>query len=210
MNKISHIFFDMWGVILDSSHVNLFEKFSEKYNLTMPEFFDKIKIAYLPFEKWEFCSHTFLNKIKDIFGKKIWLDLYYYRRHQHHKFGKIYPEMIDFVQNLQNNWYKCVVLSDTNELHKEDILKKHGYQVFDDWILSCDVWMSKQEDVLNHDDKIFEFALDRYGISWQSSLFLDDRIANCEAAERAGIKSIQVLNPRQVITEVENFLGMTG
>jgi len=206
---ITHVFFDIWWVVLDSTNINVFDRVSAKFNLDSKTLRADLYDIYLDFEKWLYNSQVFHHRLVEEAWEELWNDLNKARRHYHHKYGRIYPEMLEFITDLRGKGYKCIALSDTNVLHKNDIRRKHGYDAFDDLILSCDVWLSKADDVISHTSKIFEFALKKYKTEWEKSVFVDDRDDNLERAQAIGFHTIKSTNPpEQVIKDVMELLGM--
>ena len=48
--------------------------------------------------------------------------------------------------------------------------------------------------------------LDRYGLSAKESVFLDDSLANVQAAENIGMKGILVTSQEQAVQELKELL----
>ncbi len=118
-----------------------------------------------------------------------------------------YEEMFDLIKRLKWLWYTCTVLSDIFPTDKKYVQDQWWYDVFDDLILSCDVWLSKSQDKNNHSQQIFEYALQKYHQDASECVFIDDRKSNCESAERAGIQSILATSPQQVIQDLNWLLN---
>ena len=206
---ITHVFFDIGWVVLDSSNINVFDRVSAKFDLNSKKLRTDLYDIYLDFEKGLYNSQVFHRRLVEEAGEELGNDMNKARRHYHHKYGRIYPEMMEFISDLRKKGYKCIALSDTNVLHKNDIRRKHGYDAFDDLVLSCDVWLSKAEDVIDHTSKIFEFALEKHKIEWEKSVFVDDRDDNLERAEAVGFHIVKSINPPdQVIKDVIELLGL--
>jgi FMN phosphatase YigB (HAD superfamily) len=75
-------------------------------------------------------------------------------------------------------------LSDTNEIHTNSTLSKKNYEVFDEVILSCEIGKCKREDVLNNTSKFFDYAINKFNILPNESIFIDDLMSNCEVANK--------------------------
>jgi len=62
--------------------------------------------------------------------------------------------------------------------------------VFDDVLISCAIGLSKHDDKIHGTNKIFTYALQKYAITPQEAIFVDDVEANCAVAQQLGIKTI--------------------
>lgn len=119
-----------------------------------------------------------------------------------------YPKMFDLIPKLKEAWYSCTLLSDVFLTDKIYVAKQWRYDAFDDIILSCDIGLSKSQDYLDNTQKIFEYALAKYKQNAEECIFIDDREPNCEAAERAGIQTIQATSPEVTIQKLKDILDI--
>jgi len=94
---------------------------------------------------------------------------------------------LEFIQQLAaDKKYKLILLSNTNELHidwiKENIPFYEDFKnCFDPFYLSHEIQLRKP------DANIYEFVLAENNIKAEESLFIDDTLANTEAAKQLGI-----------------------
>lgn len=65
--------------------------------------------------------------------------------------------------------------------------------------------VSGEEKLVKPDHRIYELLLQRFGIKAEESLFIDDNIANVEAARELGIHAIQFLDPQLLREELKRF-----
>lgn len=97
------------------------------------------------------------------------------------------------LRDLRRRGFKIYMLSNTNPLMYshwiELAFRQEGYTVNDyfDGIV-----VSFQERTCKPDPKIFRNLLERYGLSAEETLMLDDSAANCESARSVGLQAIQV------------------
>jgi len=204
---ITHIFFDFFGVIVPAWMDSEIGIWAKKFGVS----YDKMKEIIYPYwdtiNQWKISTKTFWKNIaQDLWIKidedpnKLFSDTI--------KWVNVFPEILQLVRQLKRNGYKCVVLSDVFEPDKEYVAKHGWYDDFDDLILSCEVGLSKFEDVYKHTHKIFDFALDKHGIDGNQAIFIDDREHNCKAANSAGIKTILAENPQAIIDWINNILTL--
>ena len=86
-----------------------------------------------------------------------------------------------------------VILSNTNALHMEYVFREFPViRDFDGHILSHEVGLMKP------DPRIYELTLQRYGLTAEQTIFIDDLAANCAGARAVGLQAIQCNNPDQV------------
>lgn len=89
------------------------------------------------------------------------------------------------------------ILSNTNKIHFDFISARHAFlRYFRGYILSHEVGLLKP------DAGIFEHALRKTASQPSETLFVDDQIANVEAARRMGIDAFQFLDADQFQREL--------
>jgi len=116
--------------------------------------------------------------------------------------------IFELIDELKIKNYTCTLLSDVFEPDKVYVEEKWWYDPFEDLILSCDIGLSKSEDVRENTSKIFEYALNKYQIDPSECVFVDDKLPNCEAANRVGIQTIHATSPEVILSEVRELLGL--
>lgn len=95
------------------------------------------------------------------------------------------PGMEDFVKDLKAHGYRVFGLSNWSE--ETFALVRHVYPILD---LMEDMVISGIERVMKPDHRIFELALERFGIKAEETVFIDDNAANVQAANEVRIKGI--------------------
>ena len=113
------------------------------------------------------------------------------------------PGMEGFVKDLKANGYHVFGLSNWSE--ETFALVRHVYPVLD---LMEDMVISGIERVMKPDHRIFELALERFGIKAEETVFIDDNTANVQAANEVGIKGI--LFNKNVIKNEKSILHPDG
>lgn len=93
------------------------------------------------------------------------------------------PGMEELVKELKHRGYRVFGLS--NWSVETFALVRPAYPVLD---LMEDMVISGEERVMKPDHRIYEIALERFGIKAEESVFIDDNLANVKAASELGIK----------------------
>jgi len=109
-------------------------------------------------------------------------------------------ERLDLLCELKTK-YRTFLLSNTNIIHWEFFttqLKEYGFSGLDEFF---------EKDYYSHDLKmrkpdldIFKFVLNDSKLVARETLFLDDNLKNIEAAQMAGIPSIQITKDLDILT----------
>ncbi|WP_418992033.1 HAD family hydrolase [Alistipes sp.] len=86
------------------------------------------------------------------------------------------------VRELKAAGYKLYVLSNMSREFIAFLRRFPVYGLFDGEVVSCEVGTVKPE------PRIYEILLERYRLDPAETLFVDDRQANIDAAERLGIR----------------------
>ena len=68
-----------------------------------------------------------------------------------------------------------------------------------------DILVSGEHGIIKPDQAIFELACKRWSISPQNSLFIDDSIANIEAARALGFDCIHFLDPGALVASLRQM-----
>lgn len=85
------------------------------------------------------------------------------------------------IGDLKRAGYRLYVLSNMSREFIDFLRRIPLYAQFDGEVVSC------EEGTVKPEARIYELLLDRYGLVPAETLFIDDRAANIEAAERLGI-----------------------
>ncbi|MGB3775680.1 MAG: HAD family phosphatase [Leeuwenhoekiella sp.] len=111
---------------------------------------------------------------------------------------------MDWIKSLaESKKYKLFLLSNTNDLHIEQVTKNMDISrfnqfraYFDGFYLSQDVKLRKP----NSD--IFELVLKENNLKPSETLFIDDTAENTAAAERLGLKTWNITPGKEDITQL--------
>ena len=113
------------------------------------------------------------------------------------------PGMEELVKELKHRGYRVFGLS--NWSVETFALVRPAYPVLD---LMEDMVISGEERVMKPDHRIYEIALERFGIKAEESVFIDDNLATVKAASELGIKGF--LFNKNVIEIKKGILHLDG
>ncbi len=107
--------------------------------------------------------------------------------------------MRGLIKELKRD-YKVVLLSNQNSEAHRVFEKKFGLPgLFDEQIVSGRIGVKKP------DSRIFQVLLARFNAKPREVAFVDDDIANVEAAKKLGIKAIQFVSLPQLLTDFKRL-----
>lgn len=116
-----------------------------------------------------------------------------------------FPEhRLEFIENLAlKNKYKLLLLSNTNDLHMQQVIKNMGRvrfsrfkNCFDKFYLSQHIHLTKPA------NSIYEFVLHSNNLQADECLFIDDLKENTEAALKMGIHVWNIIPTAQDVTQL--------
>jgi len=136
---------------------------------------------------------------------------------------ELFPDYADYIHLYKSEWIHTVtgaiegtvdILSKLKEQHPYRLLgitnwsgetfplakvKFPFLNWFEDIVVSGDVKMVKP------DAEIFEYAMKRFTVEPEESIFIDDNADNFKQAESMGIQAIHFKNPKQLREDLERF-----
>ena len=113
-----------------------------------------------------------------------------------------YEKNVKLAMDLKQKGYPIYVLSNFPG-DQYDKYEKHNsfLQIFDDKIISGHVGLAKP------DIKIYQLAIDKFHLTPERSLFIDDKIENIEGAKQLGIQTIHLQNPDELPGLIKPFIA---
>ena len=106
--------------------------------------------------------------------------------HGHYKYLRVQDSMLNLIKILKEKNYKVYLLSNTNEDATNHIKKSGLFELVDGYVLS------NLEHKVKPNQGIYKTLINRYNLNPSESIFIDDRLDNCETAKTLGIDSINV------------------
>jgi epoxide hydrolase-like predicted phosphatase len=109
-------------------------------------------------------------------------------------------ELAKFVASLRPR-YRTAILSNASSESRHTF--NNAFQL--DRLVDQEIF-SAEEKVAKPDERIYQIALDRFGIQPQEAVFIDDLPENVEAGRRFGINAIQYIDTAQAIADIQHLL----
>ena len=108
--------------------------------------------------------------------------------HKHYNYLRVQESMLNLIKDLRNKGYKVYLLSNTNE-DSVNYMKNSGlFESVDGYVLSY------LENKVKPNQGIYKTLINRYNLLPEESIFIDDRLDNCETAQLLGMDAINA-NP---------------
>ena len=182
MEKINAVIFDWGGVLIDDPAPALFKYCANTFGVSVEQYINAFDICIYDFQTGAATEEQFwanMAKCLNVPAPKkdsLWTEAFRaaYKPRQ---------EMFSLAGRLRKAGYKTAILSNT-EMPVVAIINKQKYDSFDVTVLSCLEGMAKPG------REIYDFTLNRLGVSAQQTIFIDDKPENIEGAKRAGLQTI--------------------
>ena len=107
--------------------------------------------------------------------------------------------IVAFLRSLRGR-YKTGLISNAYDDLRPFILKEKFDDAFDKMIISAEVGAAKPG------AKIYQIALEQFGVSPSEAVFVDDFFDNIEGCEKVGIKGIHFKDPETALQQVKALL----
>ena len=184
-----NLLFDFGGVLIDLDINKSFIELSTLLDLDPNEFQNLIN-DMMPFmkryEKGEIGSETFIWNVQKLTNKKV--DIKSLIEAWNAMLLGWNPAKLDFLSKICKV-YPCYLLSNTNELHMEWVMKdlKASHNIIDfNQRYFVKTYYSYIIGMRKPDLEIYDFVARNAGIRPEDTLFLDDSLPNIEAAASLG------------------------
>lgn len=198
MIDIKNIIFDFGGVIINISHQQVENAFKALGVSNFEALFNQATQAKLfqQFEKGEITTSQFRDRIRELTSLNVsddklddaWNLI----------IGDYPPQRIDLLNQINNN-YRLFLLSNTNSIHYDYYIPKfeseYGYSFGS--LFEKTYWSFKfgkrKPDLDSYKQLIAENQLIK-----GETLFIDDSVQNIEAAQKAGLKTVHLINDVEI------------
>lgn len=199
MIKIRSVILDFGGVIVHPQKKNFVDNINKILNRSPSDFMDVYRGNRTNYDNGRNTGVEYWSNILRHIGYPI-------NKHKIEalivedikSWTEINPELIQFISDVRKRVHNLSIISNM----PEDILDyiRNNFQwldYFDEHIWSCEVGVVKPN------PGIYEHCLDKIGIPAHECLFVDDSIANVEAAKRCGLNAIHFRSFSQFADELE-------
>jgi putative hydrolase of the HAD superfamily len=108
---------------------------------------------------------------------------------------------VQMVKELKQKGFKLYLLSNFHSLAFENIYSKYDFfRYFDGGVISY------KENLIKPETEIYNRLLDTYDLNAKECLFIDDTLANTEAADRLGMNTIHFNNYETLEDDLHKFI----
>lgn len=196
-NNIQAIIFDMGHVFVDFEWEQVCRGFCQVFEIDNEAFKPILKhISTLGYETGHIDTAGLLKEVEKLTQKTI------AEEHFHTLWNATFREnqlMAELLPRLKEK-FPLYLLSNTNESHWNYLEKTYNVsRHFDELVLSYEVGYAKPH------DEIYLAAIKHTGKQAGDCLFVDDLIANIEAADRLGLKTHLFTTPEKFQNSLEQF-----
>ena len=107
--------------------------------------------------------------------------------------------LIEYIRSLRGK-YKTGLISNAWSDLRDFVVREKFDDAFDKLIISAEVGAAKPE------PRIFQIALEQFGVRPNEAVFVDDFLINIEGCEKIGIKGIHFENPETALQQLKKLL----
>jgi putative hydrolase of the HAD superfamily len=111
------------------------------------------------------------------------------------------PEMIELLEELANQGVPLYCLSNMSPSIADFLRARHSF-----WRVFRGIVISGEIQLIKPDPAIFEYMVERFGLSPENTVFIDDHRPNIESAGRLGFKTLHFSDPIQCRNTLKEFL----
>ncbi|SFP53502.1 HAD family hydrolase [Parafilimonas terrae] len=201
MQKPENIIFDLGGVILNIDFKQTALAFAELGVGNFNEYYTLQSVSPL-FEKLEIGAISpddFYGEFRSL-AKQPSLTNEQIRDAWNALLLNFPPERINWLKKIKER-YNIYLLSNTNQIHYEAFTKAYRNQVedknFDELFITA--YYSHNLGLRKPSKEIFETVLAKENLTAAETVFIDDSLANIEAARSAGLQGIHLPSPKTVL-----------
>lgn len=108
--------------------------------------------------------------------------------------------LLDYIRSLRGK-YKTGLISNAWSDLRDFIIREKFDDAFDAMIISAEVGAAKP------DLKIFQIAVEQFGVSPNEAVFVDDFYENIEGCEKVGMKGIHFKDPETALQQLKKLLS---
>ena len=198
--SIKAVIFDFGGVLIRTEDHTGRRKWGDRLGLEM----EQLVTAVFESEASE------LATVGKVPAEQVWTDFahrYGLNDEEGHEFyedfwsgDELDTRLVDYLQSLRPR-YKTAILSNAWLNAREWFTEIHGLGDAVEEII-----ISAEEGVAKPDARIYQIAADRLGVQLDEAVFVDDMLANVEAARAAGMRGVHFQSTDQAIADIERYL----
>lgn len=205
--NLRNIIFDLGNVVIDIAPIKTYEAFarlSKSKNAAEVEKLIKDNILWLGYEKGLITETEFRDLIR------LHLDIEATDNQIDSAFNALLldvdPNRINLIERLGKK-YRIFVLSNTSKIHMNEFVKivKRCTNRDNFWKLFEKPYLSFEMGKLKPEPEIYHQVLTESNLNASETLFIDDLLANIEAAKALGINTIHLQPPHTIIDYLDEL-----
>ena len=124
----------------------------------------------------------------------------YYKNHRNMIIGT-FNASIKILDKLKKQNYECYVLSNWSAETFVGMTDDYPFlQLFNGLLISG------EDNLMKPDAAIYELAINRFNLTPQETVFIDDKLENIEAAKNFNLKTIHLVDPNIIELEIDKFI----
>lgn len=191
--KIDNIIFDLGNVILDIDYLSTIKAF-EKIGIENASILyskSSQKKIFDQLETGKITKEDFILEIQKIIPKASKSEII----NAWNAIIKDLPESrIDILKKLKDK-FSIFLLSNTNSIHIDYIVKKIGERKYDEFYNLFDkVYYSHEVKLRKPDPNIFKLVINENNLKIKNTLFIDDSIQHINSAKKLGLQTYHLNN----------------
>ena len=196
---IKAVFFDLGGVIVRT-----------EFQTPRQQLADRLGIDYDDLNKLVFDSDTSNRaSVGEISSEEHWLSVIQRLRRPAEERQSIRDEffagdivdrtLVEYIRSLRPR-HKTGLISNAWGDLRNFIVREKFDDAFDKMIISAEVGAMKPE------PKIFQIALQQFGVKPEEAVFVDDFYVNIQGCEKVGIRGIHFKDPETALQQLKELL----
>lgn len=192
--KLTIIFFDWGGVIANDPGDEFLGQLLRRLGATETQVREIFETYMKRFMRGEISEAQYWQELGSNYGFTIHDSI-------SHEFKKCRglianDDILALAKEVKGGGLNIAILSNVIEPTYNVIEQAGYYDLFDEVIASCKVGYVKPE------EEIYKIALDRFGVTAQESIFIDDKQSLLDPANRMGFTTVLAQNPDQIMRDV--------
>ena len=185
MHKITHILFDIGGVVVINNQIN-YEDFDKELSLEKGSVKKIIDDCFHKSAKGE--KIEIKNYIETTYKNTITFEQYNNVLKKIYGAEKVNEELVEWINNHKTQFHIHALSNNTKALKKLLTDKFDIVEIFEHIFNSAEIGLAKP------DPKLFTYVLDKLGAKAKECLFVDDNLHNTEAAKALGFHVVHFTN----------------
>lgn len=199
---IKAVFFDLGGVIVRTEFQAPRQQLAERFGM---EYDDLDKIVF----GGGLSGTAARASLGEILVDEHWKAVANRLKIQHEEIAAVRAEffagdiidrtLVEYIRSLRGK-YKTGLISNAWSDLRDFVVREKFDDAFDKMIISAEVGAMKP------DPKIFQIALDAFGVKPKEAVFVDDVEANIEGSEKVGMKGIHFKDAESTLKQLKKLL----